>query len=437
MPRPGFSLLFCTFLAVSALSAQSAPAPLAAAQTTADQARQERLQAIVNLDEPGAQMRALKAFATLYPKAPELAGVYNAILQDAALLNDDHDILVYNQKLSDLDPGDLSQRVKVLNLLLLAPDRMHKLEAQKEAADFARLVEEKSQEKAPDEMGPDRWRLNLARLRAVADLMQGAAAQNLGDYAGAEKHLAASLQQSQSEEAAEHLGQVEVALAKIPQAVDAYALALALPGQTIAERAKLRSTAADLYRQLHNGSDAGFGDLVLRRFDEAAARDAAEEQTLHPRAVVNAQAAQAGDFVLKSLDGAPHRLSEDRGKVVVMDFWATWCGPCKIQHPLIEALRREFATNHNVIFIAVNEDEDPARVAPFLDAQQWGHATWLDAGLGAFLGIDSLPTTLILDPGGRIVYRQSGFVPETFQSALRAAIQRALTPAPTAANRPR
>jgi hypothetical protein len=99
---------------------------------------------------------------------------------------------------------------------------------------------------------------------------------------------------------------------------------------------------------------------------------------------------------------------------------------------LIEALRQEFATNHNVIFIAVNEDEDPTRVAPFLDAQQWGHATWLDAGLGAFLGIDSLPTTLILDPAGRIVYRQSGFVPETFQSSLRAAIRRALTPAAAA-----
>jgi thiol-disulfide isomerase/thioredoxin len=429
MPRPGFSLLFCALVSLSALSAQSAAPPLAAAQTTADQARQQRLQAILDLDEPGQQMRALKAFADLYPQAPELAGVYNGIIQDAALLNDDHDILVYNQKLSDLDPADLSQRVKVLNLLLLAPDHAHQLEAQKQAAAFAQMVEEKAKEAPPDEMGPDRWRLNLARLRAVADLMQGAAAQNLGQYAEAEKFLAASLQQSQSEEAAEHLGQVEVALAKIPQAVDAYALALALPGQTIAQRAKLRATAAELYRQLHNGSDQGFGDLILRRFDEAAARDAAEDETLHPRAAVNAQAAQAGDFVLKSLDGAPHRLSADRGKVVIMDFWATWCGPCKIQHPILEALKQQFATNHNVIFVAVNEDEDPSRVAPFLASQHWAPTTWLDAGLGSFLGIDSLPTTLVLDPAGRIVYRQSGFDPETFQASLRAAIQRALNPA--------
>lgn len=425
MPR--FLTVIGLLLALALPALTQSPVP-----SNSDQARQARLAAIMQLDEPGAQARALEAFAAKYPDAPELADVYNAIIQDAVQLSDDHLVLEYNQKLEQLDPGNLAQRVKVLNLLLLETDRAHQQQAATEAATFAKMVAVKAAETPPAAMGPARWRLDMARLRALADLFQGAAAQALGQYAEAEKYLAASLQQSQTEEAAEHLGGVYVAEGKIPQAVNTYALALALPGQTISERAQLEAKAGALYRQQHGGTLTGFGDLILRRFDDVAARDAQEQATLHPHAGVNAGAATAGQFVLTSLDGARHTLAAERGRVVVLDFWATWCGPCKIQHPLLEKLAREFSANHDVIFIAVNEDEERSRVEPFLTEQHWAKTTWLDAGLGAFLGIDSLPTTLILNRQGAVVYRASGFVPDTFVANLRQAIERTLHTTPAA-----
>ncbi|MGH9487267.1 MAG: TlpA family protein disulfide reductase [Terriglobales bacterium] len=400
----------------------------AAAQTasSADQARQSQLAAASQIEEPGRQLRALQAFAAQYPHAPELADVYNAIIQDAVQLNNDQLVVSYNLKLERLDPANLAQRVKVLNLLLIETDPAHEQEAAAQAAIFAKMVTAKTREKPPAAMGPTRWRLDMARLQALADLFQGASAQALAHFATADKFLAASLDQSQTEQAAQHLGEVLVAEGKIPQAVNAYALALALPGQTISERAALEATAEVLYRQLHQGSKQGFGDLILSQFDNVASRDAAQQAELHPHSQINASAASAGQFVLTSLDGARHTLNQEKGKVVVLDFWATWCGPCKIEHPLLGEVARQFANDHNVIFIAVNEDEDRSRLLPFLEQQQWPKTTWLDAGLGAFLGVDSLPTTLILDRQGTVVYRQEGLAPGTFVATLHRAIARTL-----------
>ncbi|MGH9476078.1 MAG: redoxin family protein [Terriglobales bacterium] len=393
--------------------------------------RQARLADIMQIDEPGAQMHQLEEFAKMNPNAPELADVYHAIIQDAVQLSDDHRVVEYNLKLEQLDPGDLSQRVKVLNLLLLETGAAHKQQAAAEAATFAKMVGVKAAETPPASMGPVRWRLDMARLRSLADLFQGGAAQALGQYAEAETFLVASLQQSPTEEAAQHLGEVYVAEGKIPQAIDGYALALALPGQTISERARLEAAAGALYRHQHNGSIAGFGDLILQRFDDVAARDAAQQKLLHPHSGVNSPATTAGQFVLTSLDGARHTLAAEQGKVVVLDFWATWCGPCKIQHPLLDEVAREFTNDHDVTFVAINEDEDRGKVAPFLTAQHWAQTTWLDAGLGAFLGIDSLPTTLILNRQGTVVYREEGLTPDTYVAELRQAIERALKTGPT------
>ena len=335
-------------------------------------------------------------------------------------------VLLYNEKLQEIDPGDIAQRIRTLNLLLLDNDPNHLVQAQGYADDLARAIEAKSKEAAPKELGDARWQIDLNRMRALAELFQGTVAQKQARYGAAEKYLETSLvNHAQSEEAAQHLARVYVAENKMPQALESYALALALPGTTITQRDALRKEAGALYRKLHNGSETGFGDMILHRFDEVAQRNSAEQKQLHPDDR-NAHVQTPGGFILASLDGQSHRLADYQGKIVVLDFWATWCGPCKIQHPILEDLKKKYASNPNVAFVAINEDEDQTRVEPFLAANQWQKTTWLDAGLGSFLGVDSLPTTLILGRTGQILFREAGFDPETFEKQLDTAIQGAL-----------
>lgn len=375
--------------------------------------------------EPGARLHGLEAFLKRYPHPAAAAQIYQLMIKDATALNDDSRVLLYNEKLQETDPGDLAQRIRTLNLLLLYPDAEHLALAQTYANELSRAVEAKSKEAAPDQLGAARWQIDLNRMRALAELFQGSVAQLQHRYADAEQSLQASLNHAQTEEAAQHLARTCVAENKMPQALQAYALALALPGTTIAQRAVLRKEAGDLYRKLHNGSETGFGDMILHRFDEVAERDAVQEKQINPNRH-NGKAQTPGGFLLSSLDGQTHQLDQYKGKVIVIDFWATWCGPCKIQHPLLEELKKKYAGNPNVIFIAINEDEDQSRVEPFLTANQWDKTTWLDAGLGTFLGIDSLPTTMILGREGQILFREAGFEPDAFEQQIDAAIQKAL-----------
>ena len=59
-----------------------------------------------------------------------------------------------------------------------------------------------------------------------------------------------------------------------------------------------------------------------------------------------------------------------KGKVIVMDFWATWCGPCRVQQPLYEEVKKRFEDKDDVIFLAINTDENTSVVKPFLETQQ-------------------------------------------------------------------
>jgi cytochrome c biogenesis protein CcmG/thiol:disulfide interchange protein DsbE len=118
----------------------------------------------------------------------------------------------------------------------------------------------------------------------------------------------------------------------------------------------------------------------------------------------------APDFALKDIDGKEVRLSDQRGKAVVVDFWATWCGPCRAVMPHLQALSEEY---DQLEVLAVSLDQNPgAAVPPFAAkhgltftmladprspqvAQQWG-------------GIRSIPTSFLVSPDGTVVHRWVG-----------------------------
>ena len=113
----------------------------------------------------------------------------------------------------------------------------------------------------------------------------------------------------------------------------------------------------------------------------------------------------APNFTLKNLDGKEINLNQFRGKHVLINFWATWCGPCKIEMPSLEALYERFK-DKNFVLLAISNDMFGANIVkPFVKAHNINFPVLLDQRLkvsNAF-GVVSLPTTFMIDPQGKII----------------------------------
>jgi thiol-disulfide isomerase/thioredoxin len=140
----------------------------------------------------------------------------------------------------------------------------------------------------------------------------------------------------------------------------------------------------------------------------------------------NAQLTDPMDFTMSGLEGAPLRLASLKGKVIVMDFWATWCGPCRAQKPLYDQVKKRFKDDPSVVFLAINTDEDRSLVAPFLEKNKWPRQVYFEDGLSSLLRVSSIPTTLIIGKTGQIFSRMNGYVPERFVDMLTERVKEAL-----------
>lgn len=112
----------------------------------------------------------------------------------------------------------------------------------------------------------------------------------------------------------------------------------------------------------------------------------------------------APDFALKDADGATVRLSDYRGKVVLLNFWATWCGPCKIEIPWFIQFEKQYK-DQGFAVLGVSMDEDGWKVVkPYIEQHKLNYPVLLgDEDVSkTYGGIDTLPTTLLIDREGRM-----------------------------------
>jgi peroxiredoxin len=121
---------------------------------------------------------------------------------------------------------------------------------------------------------------------------------------------------------------------------------------------------------------------------------------------------QTPDFALKDSTGKTVQLSDYHGKVVLLNFWATWCGPCKIEIPWFMEFQREYK-DHDFAVLGVSMDEDGwDSVRPYMKEHQFNYPVVIgNDDVGKLFGeIDDLPTTFIIDRDGRIAKKHVGLI---------------------------
>ncbi len=148
----------------------------------------------------------------------------------------------------------------------------------------------------------------------------------------------------------------------------------------------------------------------------------------------------AKPFKLPLLGGGDFDLAQQKGKIIVLDFWATWCGPCIKSLPGLTAAVAAFPADR-VRFVGVNQSEPADHVKEFMEARGWNFGVALDAGgaVGQKYGVEGIPYTVIIGPNGKVAWVKSGYSEEGEHEAA-AAIEKLLHPpaaAPEEATEPR
>ena len=112
---------------------------------------------------------------------------------------------------------------------------------------------------------------------------------------------------------------------------------------------------------------------------------------------------QQADFTLTELGGKTWTLKEQRGKVVVLNFWATWCPPCRKEMPDLETLYQQFK-EQGLVILAIS-DEDAGKVRPFIAQQKVTYPILLDPGrkVNELFQIEGIPKTFVYDRNGKLV----------------------------------
>jgi thiol-disulfide isomerase/thioredoxin len=120
----------------------------------------------------------------------------------------------------------------------------------------------------------------------------------------------------------------------------------------------------------------------------------------------------APDFTLKSTQGDNLRLSEHRGEVILLNFWASWCGPCRQEMPLLNSINDRYS-KLGFSVIGVNVDKDSALASKLLKDIPVGFPVLLDnlSMVSATYDVSAMPTTVLIDRDGNMRYIHKGYKP--------------------------
>lgn len=370
-----------------------------------------------------ALVRNLKDYLLRFPDAPRKAGVYRALVEACQQLQDTACALEYAERLVAVHPDDSEMMLLAIGLL----QREGSQASLTRAAGYATRVLDRIEKVTPDEksarVSVKDWQSQQDRFRAALYSLRGEIEKSQQGFEAAAKDFQQSYTVRPNAVAAQQLGELAEMKSDYPKAVEEYLLAFVLPEDGPAgkvDRREVRKQLGNVWRQVH-GTEQGLGEQILAAYD----RLGAVTPNLNPPPR-NKGAKDSLSFVLRNLDGSPFPLLPLKGKVVVLSFWATWCGPCRELEPEFAQIAKNYAGNASLAFYAVNTDEDETLVPGFVAKEKWDVPVVFADGLDEFMHVTGLPTVIILDRTGKIAFRMDGFPTKGFAEYLTSAIQDAV-----------
>jgi thiol-disulfide isomerase/thioredoxin len=420
-------------------SAQSAPASspvpapavkpgntkqAAAAAATEQQDLQKAIEQAGN--DRAALMYKLMDFLTKYPQSSQRAQIYRAIVESSMQLRDFSTATDYAERMVSLNPGDAATNLLAIQLLERYGDAAGWRRAVSYCGRVLEIVHRESLTQKSPRQSSEQFEKDRQHDVASVLLVRGQLYQKLNEMQDAQKDFESSYKMAPGAAAAEHLGELAELRKDLAVAIHEYGVAFALADTTTgnASRPELRKKLGNAWRLAH-GSEDGLGDYLLRTHDETVAA------ITGPKPARNTGRKEPSSFVLRKVsDGSLFAMADTKGKVVVMNFWTTWCGPCREWEPHFEKVARRFAGQEkDVLFFDVNCDEDETLVGPYLAEEKLKTSVLFADGLDRLLGVDSFPTTLVLDRAGKIAYRAEGVDMDSPEASLIEVIEKTLRPA--------
>ena len=268
------------------------------------------------------------------------------------------------------------------------------------------LAGKKISGRKPTGMSRERWE-NIVRMERGNYLdTYGWVLYQKGKYNAALRELQKAFKLAEDPTIQYHLGLALYRTGHLDGAIEN--LAASLAGR-LEDSAKARADLEAIYKERYK-TLKGLDKMLQLVAEKALARQQAEEDADAAKIVGR----PAPDFSLPDLDDQPYQLSQFRDQVVILDFWATWCGPCKLAMPLVNKVHLEYQ-DKGLVVLGINlEGRDKnQRVRQFIE--EAGHqfvilqGGMMGVGLDQVYDVTGIPTTFVIDKQGIIRYRHIGY----------------------------
>lgn len=331
-------------------------------------------------------------------------GLYTMLAGRFAQIGDQPRMYQVFEAILKMDP----ENAEVLNNLSYewAKQGVNLEQAEEYSRKAAALADKKISGQKPIGMSRERWE-NILRMERGNYLdTYGWVLYQKGKYNSALRELQKAFQLAGDPTIQYHLGMALYRTGNLDGAIENLAASLAgrLEDPAIT-KTELEAIYKERYKTLK-----GLDKMLQQAAEKALARQQAEDEADAARIVGR----PAPDFSLPDLDDQPYRLSQFRDRVVILDFWATWCGPCKLAMPLVNKVHLEYQ-DKGLVVLGINlegRDKNP-RVKQLIE--EAGHqfvilqGGMMGVGIDQVYGVTGIPTTFVIDKQGIIRYRHIGY----------------------------